>query len=216
MSVTTVDDLLAGLHWLGHDSFRIEGPPVIYLDPWKLGGEPPTADLILISHDHFDHCSPEDVEKVRGTDTVVLANESAAGTIPGARMMRPGAKTEAAGVTVEAVHAYNTNKFRAPGQPFHPRSKGHVGWVVTLGGVRLYFAGDTDCIPEMAHIACDVALLPVSGTYVMTVDEAVLAADTLKAQVVVPMHYGSGIGTDEDGDRFARAYSGRAAVLQVG
>lgn len=215
MTDTTVDELLENLHWLGHDSFRLDGSPVIYFDPWKLDDGGPPADLILVSHDHFDHCSPEDVDKVCGPDTVVLANASAAENLPDARPMHPGAKVEVAGITVEAVLAYNTNKFRSPGQPFHPRSMGHVGWIVTRGGVRLYFAGDTDCIPEMADISCDVALLPVSGTYVMTVEEAVLAADTLKPRVVVPMHYGAGIGTPEDGARFAESYSGRTHVLPV-
>jgi L-ascorbate metabolism protein UlaG (beta-lactamase superfamily) len=120
-----------------------------------------------------------------------------------------------AGVQVEAVPAYNVDKFRSPGVPFHPRDAGHVGYVVTVEGVRLYFAGDTDHIPEMARIACDVALLPVSGTYVMTVEEAVQAAQTLNPQIVVPMHYGSGIGTARDGRRLADLYQGEVVVLEV-
>jgi L-ascorbate metabolism protein UlaG (beta-lactamase superfamily) len=120
-----------------------------------------------------------------------------------------------AGVEVEAVRAYNVNKFRSPGVPFHPRESDHVGYVVIVDGVRVYFAGDTDHIPEMADIACDVALLPVSGTYVMTVEEAAGAARTLNPQIVVPMHYGAGIGTADDGRRFSQLYEGQVVLLEA-
>jgi len=208
------EDLVKKLHWLGHDSFRLDGPPVIYFDPWKLHGKHVPADLVLISHDHFDHCSPEDVEKVRSPHTIIVANSSAADKLPGVRAVKPGDRLAAAGVEIEAVPAYNLTKFRSPGVPFHPQPAGHVGYVVTVAGVRLYFAGDTDQIPEMAGIACDVALLPVSGTYVMTVEEAVEAARVIKPQIVVPMHYGAGIGEKGDGQRFAELYGGKVAVLQ--
>ncbi len=209
------DELVSKLHWLGHDSFRLDGPPVIYFDPWKLHGQQVPADLVLISHDHHDHCSPDDVKKVRGPKTVVVANSSAAAKLPGARAVKPGDRLTVAGVEIEAVPAYNLTKFRSPGVPFHPRDAGHVGYIVTVGGVRLYFAGDTDQIPEMAGIACDVALLPVSGIYVMTAEEAAAAARTINPQIVVPMHYGAGIGTESDGQHFADLYGGQVAILQV-
>jgi len=207
------EDLLEKLHWLGHDSFRLDGPPIIYFDPVGLSGRQPTADLILVSHEHFDHCSPKDVIKISGPNTIIIADSGGAKKLPGARAIEPGQRLSVAGVKVEAVRAYNLNKFRSPGMPFHPREANHVGYVVTVGGVRLYFAGDTDQIPEMADIACDVALLPVSGTYVMTVEEAAEAAKILDPQVVVPMHFGSQIGTPQDGTRFAELFSGRVALL---
>ena len=119
--------MIARLHWLGHDTFRLDGPQVIYFDPWMLQGQPPAADLILVSHEHHDHCSPEDVEKVRGPSTVVVASAGAASKLPGALTARPGDALAAAGVRVEAVPAYNVIKFRSPGVPFHTREAGHVG-----------------------------------------------------------------------------------------
>jgi L-ascorbate metabolism protein UlaG (beta-lactamase superfamily) len=208
-------ELVSRLHWLGHDSFRLDGPPVIYFDPWRLKGDPPTADLVLVSHEHADHCSPDDVAKVSGPGTVVVASATAAEKLPVAWVVRPGDRLAVSGVEIEAVRAYNVNKFRSPGVPFHPPEAEHVGYVVTLGGVRVYFAGDTDHIPEMADIACDVALLPVSGTYVMTVEEGAEAARTLSPQIVVPMHYGAGIGTADDGQRFTALYSGQVSLLPV-
>jgi len=194
--------LLAKLHRLSHDSFRLDGPPVIYIDPWKLAPDSPPADLILVTHDHFDHCSPEDVKKLSKPGTVVIADPASAKKLPGARELRPVEQTTVGGVTVEAVAAYNVNKFRSPGQPFHPKSAGFNGYIVTIGGERLYHAGDTDHIPEMAGYRCDVALLPVSGTYVMTADEAAAAAADIAPRVAVPMHYGDIVGGAADVERF--------------
>jgi L-ascorbate metabolism protein UlaG (beta-lactamase superfamily) len=208
------EEIVNRLHWLGHDSFRLDGPPVIYFDPWKLKGKLPVADLVLVSHEHTDHCSPRDVKKISGPDTIILAPSGAAAKLARARTLSPGDYIEVADVGVKAVPAYNINKFRAPGEPFHPKEAGHIGYVVTIQGVRLYFAGDTDHIPEMEDITCDIALLPVSGTYVMTAEEAVEAAKTLEPQIVVPMHYGAGIGTANDGVKFANLYDGRTEILK--
>lgn len=194
--------LLENLHRLGHDSFRYDGPPVIYIDPWKLPAGSPRADLILVTHEHQDHCSPDDVKQISGPGTVVIACPSAAAKLPGAHSLRPGEKLPVGEVTVTAVPAYNVNKFRSPGVLFHPPGAGHNGYVITVGGERLYHAGDTDQIPEMAHIRCDVALLPISGTYVMTADEAAAAAGEIKPRVAVPMHYGDIVGGSADVQRF--------------
>ena len=198
--------LLQNLHWLGHDSFRLDGPPVIYFDPWKLAPGSPVADMIFVSHDHGDHCSPDDVKKISGPQTVVIANPSAAAKLPGSRMIRPGEKITVGDVTVEAVPAYNINKFRSPGNPFHPKNAEHNGYIITVGGERLYHAGDTDHIPEMSGFRCDVALLPVSGTYVMTAEEAAEAARSIKPLAAIPMHYGDAdvAGTRADAERFKK------------
>ena len=202
--------LLERLHWLGHASFRLDGPPTIYFDPWQLKDPLPQADIILITHEHYDHCSPEDVGKISGPGTVIVANPSAAKKLSGdVRTLRPGDRTTVGEVEIEAVPAYNVNK------AFHPRRASHVGFIVTVRGERVYFAGDTDYIPEMDGIRCDVALVPVGGTYTMTAEEAAQAAASIGPTIAVPMHYGRGIGTPADGERFRSLYVGEVVLLKL-
>ena len=198
-----VENILKNIHWLGHDSFRIEGDElIIYIDPYKLSGGP-GADLILITHDHSDHCSPEDVARIQKEDSIFVTIAAAAARLSGnVEVVEPGDELTVKGVPIQAVPAYNTNKFRSPGIPFHPRQSGHVGFILTVDGQRIYHAGDTDCIPEMESIDADIALLPVSGTYTMTADEAVEAAALIKPGVAVPMHVGGGIGSLEYAEFF--------------
>ena len=204
-------ELLDHLHWLGHDSFRIDQPIIIYLDPWRLPPGSPAADLILVSHEHHDHCSPEDVERVRKDSTKVIANHTAAANLsPPVTVMKVGESMEVSGVIVEAIPAYNTDK------PFHRKQAGHLGFVITLGEERLYFTGDADYIPEMDNIVCDVALLPVSGKYVMTAEEAAQAAEAIQPKVAIPMHYGAGVaGTKEDAERFRDLCPVPVVVMEV-
>ncbi len=191
--------MLEQLHWLGHDAFRLDGDPVIYFDPYELQAGIPAAGLILITHDHYDHCSPDDVARIRGAGTVVVAPTPCAAKLGGAvRTVKVGDTLEAAGVQIEVVAAYNVNK------RFHPRSPDNVGYIVTVHGTRIYHAGDTDFIPEMAGYRCDIALLPVSGTYVMTAEEAAQAAAAIRPQMAVPMHYGAIVGGPGDAERFQK------------
>jgi len=189
-----------------HDTFKIEGSKTIYTDPFKLTGKG-KADVVLISHEHFDHLSLEDLNRVVFPGTVIVASPLSKEGLKGVkvketRFLEPGAKCTLDGVEIEAVPAYNLNKFREPGKVFHPKGEKRLGFVITMDGTRVYFAGDTDFIPEMGKIACDIALLPVSGTYVMTAEEAAEAARALNPKVAVPMHYGAIVGSDADAARF--------------
>ena len=199
--------MTGNIHWLGHDTFRIEGEQVIYTDPFKIKKKG-TADIILITHEHYDHCSPEDVKKIQGPDTVILSPADCAAKLQGnIKVVKPGDKIEVRGMMIETVPSYNTNK------QFHTKDRGWVGYVFTSKGQRIYIAGDTDYIPEMKNIRADIALLPVSGTYVMTADEAAQAALDIKPKVAIPMHYGSIVGTKEDALKFAKKLKGKIDVV---
>jgi len=209
--------MLDRIHWLGHDSFRVDGPQTVYFDPYELEGENPEADLILVSHDHGDHCSPEDIAQIQGSDTVIVTVASAADKLSGdVRVLEPGDTIQVRGIEVHAVPAYNVNKFRSPGEPFHPKEAGYVGFVVTLGGKRIYHAGDTDHIPEMADLEeIDFALLPVSGIYVMTAEEAAEAAGVINPDVAIPMHVGRGIGSKDAAQTFEEKAPVNVVILEM-
>jgi L-ascorbate metabolism protein UlaG (beta-lactamase superfamily) len=190
--------VLENIHWLGHASFRIDNAQVIYIDPWKLKTFKP-ADLILVTHAHHDHFSPDDIKKIAGPETVIVCPFDCAGQVPGqVRSIAPGQAIQVGDVRVEAVPSYNTNK------PNHPKEHGNVGYVVEVGGQRIYHAGDTDVIPEMADVRCDVALLPVGGTYTMNAEEAAQSLAQIRPKMAVPMHWGGVVGSQADADRFKR------------
>lgn len=200
-------DMANKIVWLGHDSFRVDAGRIVYFDPYQIAGGP-KADLILVSHDHFDHCSPEDVAKIQQPKTVVITEKDSAKKLKGnVRVVKPGDALTVAGVKVEAVPSYNVDK------DFHPRKSGWLGFIVELDGIRIYHAGDTDLIPEMKDFQTDIALVPVSGTYVMTVDQAVKATLTMKPKLAIPMHYGAIVGNEEDAQKFKKGLEGKVEVL---
>ena len=176
------------IEWLGHASFRITGRSVIvYTDPYILDNVPPKADIILVSHEHFDHKDDFGIDAVSKKDTVVVGPSSVTYAYANSETVVPGEQVEVKGVAIKAVPAYN------PAKPFHPKEKEHVGFVFVVDGVKIYHAGDTELIPEMKMLAnekIDVALLPIGGTYVMDEEQAAKAANLIKPKYVVPMHYG--------------------------
>ncbi len=201
-----IEAVLKKINWLGHDGFRIDASQVMYIDPYQIKSTIP-ADIILVSHDHFDHCSPDDIKKIQTKNTVIIANSASAGKLTGdRRIVKPGDRLTVAGIEIELVPAYNINK------QFHQKSAGMLGFIITVDGVRIYHAGDTDFIPEMKNIKADIALLPVSGTYVMTADEAVEAALAIKPKIAIPMHYGAIVGTQSDAKCFADKLKGEITV----
>ncbi len=203
------------VHWLGHDSFVLRGSKTVVIDPFKAQGSY-KADLLLVSHEHYDHLSEDDIRRFTSDSTTIVAPRICEGPLRSFKQEKvfvtPGSRVESKGVAVEAVPAYNLNKFRAPGKAFHPKEDGRVGFVVTLDGVRFYHAGDTDATPEMKSLDVDVALLPVSGTYVMTAEEAAEAAKAMKVKVAIPMHIGSIVGTKADAEKFKMLVGDRCEV----
>jgi len=208
--------MTSNIHWLGHDSFRIDADGlVIYLDPFQLK-EGPKADLILITHDHFDHCSPADVAKIQKPETVIITVAQAAAKLKGQiTTVKPGDELSLKGISIKAIPAYNVNKFSSPGVPFHPKGSGYVGYLLTVKGLRIYHAGDTDFIPEMKGLGPDIALLPVSGIYVMTAEEAAEAATAIKPKLAIPMHVGGPVGALSSAQRFKEKAAVPVMILPI-
>lgn len=211
--------LIDSVAWLGHAGFRIEvRGATLYIDPYRVGAHAPPADAILITHGHYDHFSPQDVEALSHDGTWLIAPATVAERVSGrVASIAPGETLELdhlRGIDVTAVPAYNTSKRDSDGRAFHPREAGWVGFDVNVRGERLYHAGDTDVIPEMdAVTGVDVALLPVCGTYVMTAAEAVEAARRIQPRIAVPSHWGSHLGTRADADDFVARAPVAARIL---
>ncbi len=205
--------------WLGHDGFKLMKGRVIYVDPYKLVSKAEPADLVFVTHEHFDHLSVDDLKKVvtqKTTVVTIAACEKAVKDLKpkAVRVVAAGDRLDVDGVQVEVLPAYNTNKFRSPGNPFHPKADGKVGFILGIGGVRIYHAGDTDEIPAVAKgRGVDVAPLPVSGTYVMTAQEAAKACDAIQPKLAIPMHYGAIVGSAADAEAFRKAVKCRVEIL---
>jgi len=205
--------MLENIHWLGHASFKImleiEGEKVIYIDPYELQEDEPAADLIFVTHEHFDHMSVGDISKIQGPGTVIVTTEACAKKLSGdVRVVKAGDRLTVADVAIEVIPAYNV------GKEFHPQSAGGVGFIFTVNDMRIYHAGDTDFIPEMKDVRADVALLPIGGKYTMNAEEAAQAANIIKPQVAVPMHWGTIIGGQSDVDRFCELCQVPVQVLE--
>jgi len=187
-----------------HDTFVLRGSKVVYLDPYKLPDNAPPADIICVTHEHFDHFSINDIKRLSSAGSYLVAAKEIEGKLKGVNfghveLVTPGRQIEIEGVMIKALPAYNIDK------EFHPKDDEKVGYLITLDGVKVYHAGDSDFIPEMAQLAdehIDVALLPVSGTYVMDWAEAVRAVEAIKPKLAIPMHYGEIVGSEEDAKRF--------------
>lgn len=196
--------MLERFTWFKQAAFRWEGDGLtVYIDPWGIRDDDPPADVVFITHAHFDHFSQEDLERVRKEGTRFLAPHDVARELSGEiTPVAPGDSLEVGGIRVQVVPAYNVVEERLE---FHPKANRWVGYVLELGGATYYHAGDTDHAPELSEVRADVAFLPIGGTYTMDPVEAGGLARAISPQLAVPMHYGFVVGSPSDADRFREA-----------
>lgn len=196
--------MLEHVTWFRQAALRWQdGERTVYVDPWGTGEDPPPADLILITHAHVDHFRPDEIERLRRPGTKLVAPHDVARELSGdVTPVRPGETHDVAGVRFSTVPAYNT---REEALEFHPRAKDWVGYVLELGGVSYYHAGDTDHAPELDDVRADVALLPIGGHFTMDWREAAGLAKAIGPSLAVPIHYGFVICSPTDGVRFREA-----------
>jgi len=199
------------IEWLGHASFRISDRKlVIYIDPYVVDEEAPKADIVLVTHEHYDHCAVDNIKKIIKDDGIVIATEDCFSKLVelNFKTVTPNQQLEIKGVKIETVPAYNINK------PFHTPASQWVGYIVTLNNVRIYHAGDTDFIPEMKNLKdIDIALLPVGGTYTMDYKEAADAVNTFKPKVAIPMHWGKIVGSRSDAEKFKQLVTESEVII---
>lgn len=197
--------MLENVEVLYHSSIKIKDNKIIYIDPFKIDKDYNDADIVFITHDHFDHYSEEDIDKVINENTTIIIPEELL-----TKILRKGINKNAVitvesnkeymvqGIKFETVPAYNTNK------TFHPKENYWVGYIITLDGIRYYIAGDTDITEENRKVKCDVAFVPVGGTYTMNYSEAAELVNIIKPKIAVPIHYGSVVGTKQDATNFIK------------
>lgn len=200
--------------WLNHHAAILISDYVkVYIDPWELKSPRRDADIILITHAHYDHLSPLDVEKLQKNGTQVIGPPDCIAPLKGNKKpVKPGDAVIEKSVRIEAVPAYNVKPGRLD---FHPRRNNWVGYIVEIEGKRIYHAGDTDHIPEMSRIKCDVALLPAGGTYTMDGREAGEAANSINPKIAVPVHWGKVVGSEKDVEEMKRIAKTEVMVLPV-
>ncbi len=197
--------MLENVEVLYHSSVKIKDEKVIYIDPFKINKSYNDADIIFITHDHYDHYSEEDIDKIIKTNTTIVVPDELL-----TKLLKKGIKRElilvvepekeylVQGVKFKTIPAYNTNK------QFHPKENGWVGYVIESKGIKYYFAGDTDITTENKKVKCDVAFVPVGGTYTMDFKEAAQLVNEIKPKVAVPIHYGSIVGENQDATDFIK------------
>ena len=197
--------MLNNIEVLYHSSIRINKEKTIYIDPFKIDRNYNDADIIFVTHDHYDHYSEEDIDKVINENTVIVIPEELLTKVLKKGInknaiitVEPNQKYMVQGIKFETVPAYNTNK------TFHPKENDWVGYVIELNDVKYYIAGDTDITEENKKVKCDIAFVPVGGTYTMDFKEAAQLINEIQPKIAVPIHYGSVVGTEQDAIDFIR------------
>ena len=197
--------MLEDIEILYHSCIRMNKEKMIYIDPYHIEKNYNDADMIFITHDHYDHYSEEDIDKVRKNNTIFIVPENLLNKLikkgindENIITLDPGDAENIDGIKVEAIHSYNIDK------PFHPKENNWLGYIIEIDGVRYYIAGDTDITEENKNIKCDVAFVPVGGTYTMNFSEAAQLINIIKPKIAVPIHYGSVVGTKQDATDFVK------------
>ena len=206
--------MVNNIHWLGQAAVKIAAAgKVIYIDPYQIEKED-QADIILITHGHSDHLSPGDIKKIITDNSIIIAPDNCMGKLEDfdvreTKSIQPGQSFSVGDINISAVPAYNVVKTN-----FHPKSNNWVGYIVTVEGIKIYHAGDTERIPEMKDIECDIAMLPLGQTYTMnSVKEAADAAIDVKASIAIPIHYGLYEGKEDDAIEFKKLLEGKVDVV---
>ena len=183
-----------------HSSIKMKGEKVIYIDPFKIEEQINDADIIFITHDHYDHYSEEDIDKVINKGTIIVAPETVKISYRANEIVKvePNKKYEILGIKVETIPSYNINK------KFHPKENNWVGYILEINGERYYIPGDTDITPENKQVQCDIAFIPIGGTYTTDYKEAAELINFIKPKTVIPMHYGCIVGTKQDEIEFKK------------
>ena len=198
--------MLKGIECLGHSTIKInKDNKIIYIDPYNISDGINDADYIFITHNHYDHFSEEDIKKVKNNETIIIITEDLyTNTLKlgfnGMNIItvKPNENYQVEGIKFSTISAYNTNK------TFHPKENNWVGYIIELEGSKYYIAGDTDITEENKKVKCDVAFVPVGGTYTMDFKEAAHLINEIKPKIAVPIHYGSIVGTIQDATDFVK------------
>ncbi len=193
------------IRWLGHSSFFIQGPPLIYINPRRIVRSTFHADVILIGTADEEHCSPADIQKLRGDKTRILGNAAVANEVEGCEILRPWQSTQVDRAGIKAIPAYSPRSLQ------NPQDKGGLGFVISLNYYDIYYTGETQQIPEMERIVPDIVLLPIDGSGTLTVMEAVEVVKLIRPRWVIPYNWEP--GQEAEARRFKREVGDRSTVI---
>lgn len=205
-----VDNIVKNIKWFGHASLLIKlDNKNIYIDPWKIKDSSHKADIILVTHLHFDHYSEDDIKKISTQKTILYSSVDviSKASVKNKKVIKPFEKLKIDNIEIEGFPAYNTNK------DFHPKKNNWLGFIINYGNTKIYIAGDSDVIEEAKKLSVDIAILPIGGTYTMNEKEAAELVNTIKPKVVIPIHWGDIVGSTQNLENFKNSVSSSIKVV---